>query len=55
MIIVLFSLQGSSKEDCMFSIEEERADVTVLDPGEVFSAGRYFSLLPILQEVYAGT
>lgn len=47
-------VNGSSKEDCMFTIEEERADVTVLDPGEVFSAGRYFSLLPISQEVYAG-
>jgi hypothetical protein len=38
----------------MTYLDEEKAHVTSLDAGEVFIAGRYHSLIPIMQEVYAG-
>lgn len=47
-------VNGTGKFDCMRIIEEEKADLTTLDAGEVFRAGRYYSLVPILQEIYAG-
>jgi len=47
-------VQGYSKEDCMSQIERDIADVTSLDAGELFVAGRYFSIVPILQEFYEG-
>lgn len=43
--------QGSSKDDCMATLDQEHGDVTTLDAGEVFVGGRYHSLIPILQEV----
>jgi ABC-type phosphate/phosphonate transport system substrate-binding protein len=33
-------------------LDKSEADVTILDPGNVFVGGRYHSLLPIMQEVY---
>lgn len=33
-------------------LDKSEADVTTLDPGNVFVGGRYHSLLPIMQEVY---
>lgn len=33
-------------------LDKGEADVTTLDPGNVFVGGRYHSLLPIMQEVY---
>ena len=33
-------------------LDKSEADVTMLDPGNVFVGGRYHSLLPIMQEVY---
>jgi len=38
----------------MTYLDEEKAHVTSLDAGEVFVAGRYHSLIPIMQEVYSG-
>ncbi|KDR17893.1 melanotransferrin isoform X2 [Zootermopsis nevadensis] len=46
--------QGFNKEDCMTYLDEEKAHITSLDAGEVFVAGRYHSLIPIMQEVYSG-
>ncbi|PNF26743.1 Melanotransferrin [Cryptotermes secundus] len=46
--------QGFNKEDCMTYLDEEKAHVTSLDAGEVFVAGRYHSLIPIMHEVYSG-
>ena len=34
-------------------LDKSEADVTTLDPGNVFVGGRYHSLLPIMQEMYA--
>lgn len=33
-------------------LDQDLADLSVLDPGEVFIGGRYHSLVPILQEVW---
>ncbi len=34
-------------------LDKNEADVTTLDPGNVFVGGRYHSLLPIMQETYS--
>lgn len=34
-------------------LDKSEADITTLDPGNVFIGGRYHSLLPIMQEVYS--
>lgn len=36
----------------MTLLDQEIADITSLDGGDVFIGGRYHSLLPILQDVY---
>lgn len=33
-------------------LDQEKAQITTLDPGEIFIAGRYHSLIPIMQEIY---
>ncbi|XP_065201905.1 transferrin 2-like [Planococcus citri] len=45
-------LQAANKEDCMSKLNDEYADITTLEAGDVFIGGRYFSLLPIMQELY---
>lgn len=44
--------QASNKEECMTMLDQEKAQITTLDPGEIFIAGRYHSLIPIMQEIY---
>lgn len=43
--------QGANKDDCMMLLDQDLADITSLDAGEVFVGGRYHSLVPIIQEV----
>lgn len=38
----------------MAMLNDELADITTLEAGEVFIGGRYYSLLPIMQETYEG-
>lgn len=38
----------------MTMLDEEKADVTTLDAGDVFLGGRYHSLVAIAQETYSG-
>lgn len=45
--------QAFNKEECMTLLDDDIAQLTTLDPGEVFVGGRYHSLLPISQEVYS--
>lgn len=45
--------QAFNKEECMTLLDNDIAQLTTLDPGEVFVGGRYHSLLPISQEVYS--
>lgn len=44
--------QAFNKEECMAMLDHENAQITTLDAGEVFIAGRYHSLVPIMQEIY---
>lgn len=41
-----------SKDECLYKLDSFEADLTVLDPGEVFIGGRYHSLIPIMIEKY---
>lgn len=36
----------------MVVLDNDFADITTLDPGEIFVGGRYHSLVPIMSEVY---
>lgn len=38
----------------MSLLDQELADITSLDGGEVFFAGKDHSLIPVLQEIYRG-
>ncbi|XP_053985939.1 melanotransferrin [Hylaeus volcanicus] len=44
--------QASNREGCMAMLDQEKAQITTLDAGEIFIAGRYHSLIPIMQEIY---
>ncbi|CAK9812062.1 MELTF [Anthophora plagiata] len=44
--------QAFNKEECMAMLDQEEAQITTLDPGEIFMAGRYHSLIPFMQEIY---
>lgn len=50
-LIVLFLSQAFDTEECMTWIDRGEATVMALDAGEVHIAGRFHSLVPILQEV----
>ncbi|CAH4037065.1 unnamed protein product [Pieris brassicae] len=41
-------------EECMTWVDQGDASLLALDAGEVYVAGRYHSLVPLLQEVYGG-
>lgn len=41
-------------DECISAIDQERAHLMTLDGGQVFAAGRYNSLVPIMQETYEG-
>lgn len=44
--------EGADKDQCMSLIDDERADMILLDPGEIGVAGRHHSLTPIMMEKY---
>lgn len=41
-------------DECIKMVDAEKAHIMTLDAGEVFIAGRYFSLVPIMQETLDG-
>lgn len=43
-------MESTDTDTCIKLIDQEKAHVMSLDAGEVFIAGRYFSLIPIMQE-----
>ena len=45
-------IAATDKDQCMNFIENGQATMVTLDPGEVFVAGRYHSLVPIMSEQY---
>ena len=51
--ISLNCTQAFNKEECMTLLDHENVQLTTLDAGEVFIAGRYHSLVPIMREVYS--
>ncbi|KAK9296260.1 hypothetical protein QLX08_009683 [Tetragonisca angustula] len=50
--VSLQCIQASNKEECMALLDQEKAQITTLDAGEIFIAGRYHSLIPFMQEIY---
>lgn len=47
----IYCLMANSADECIHLIDREKAHITTLDAGDVFSAGRYNSLIPLMQEV----
>ncbi|KAF0305802.1 Melanotransferrin [Amphibalanus amphitrite] len=47
-------VQGFDSSECMRMVDQDQADMVVLDPGLTFIAGRFHSLVPIMQELYYG-
>lgn len=47
-------INGYSADACIHYIDSEKAHITTLDAGDVFTAGRYSSLVPIMQEKFEG-
>ncbi|KAG1669472.1 Melanotransferrin [Nymphon striatum] len=45
----------SDKHGCMQAIDNEKADLVTLDPGEVYIGGRYYSLAAVLAEKYSSS
>lgn len=46
--------QAFTTDECIQLIDSEKAHMMTLDAGEVFIAGRYNSLIPIMQESFEG-
>lgn len=46
--------QAFSTEECIQMIDLEKAHMMSLDAGNVFIAGRYHSLIPVMQESFEG-
>lgn len=46
--------QAFTTEECIQLIDTEKAHLMSLDAGNVFMAGRYHSLIPIMQESFDG-
>lgn len=53
-LVDLKCVKGYDTDECIKMIDGEKAHIMSLDAGEVFIAGRYFSLLPIMQETLDG-
>lgn len=44
--------QTESHADCMKYIEAGNADIVTLDGGDIYTAGKYFDLVPVMGETY---
>ncbi|KAB7499370.1 Melanotransferrin [Armadillidium nasatum] len=47
-------IQRANHEECMFMLDQSKADIVSLDANELFIGGRHHSLVPIMKEVYPG-
>ncbi|CAL4059894.1 unnamed protein product, partial [Meganyctiphanes norvegica] len=45
-------IQRQNHDECMVLLDQSRGDVVSLDSNEIFIAGRYHSLVPIMKELY---
>ncbi|XP_060652548.1 transferrin 2 [Drosophila nasuta] len=50
----LTCFRAYSADECIRALDREKAHITSLDAGDVFTAGRYNSLVPIMQEKLEG-
>lgn len=53
-LLDLKCIKGYDTDNCIKMIDGEKAQIMSLDAGEVFIAGRYFSLIPVMQELLEG-
>lgn len=47
----IIKLQAFDTEECMSWVDRGEASLLALDAGEVYVAGRFHSLVPLVQEV----
>lgn len=52
--LLLNCIKGYDTDECMSKIDRDEAHIMSLDAGQVFIAGRYSSLVPIMQETLEG-
>ena len=52
--VILECVLSTGKYDCFKKIHEDKADLMTADAGEVYTAGKYYNLLPISTEIYSG-
>ena len=52
--VILECILATGKYDCFKKIHEDKADLMMADAGEVYTAGKYYNLLPISTEIYSG-
>jgi len=52
--VLLECVLATDKYDCFKKIFEDKADLMTADAGEVYTAGKYYNLLPIATETYYG-
>lgn len=53
--VVLECVLGTDKYDCFRKIFEDKADLMTADAGEVYTAGKFYNLIPISTETYFST
>lgn len=53
-LLNLTCFKAYSADECIHHIDRENAHITSLDAGDVFTAGRYNSLIPLMQEKFEG-
>ena len=53
--VLLECVLASDKFDCFKQIFEDKADLMSADAGEVYTAGKYYNLMPISTELYSDT
>lgn len=51
--VLLECVRGSDKFDCFKKIFNDQADLMSADAGEVYTAGKFYNLMPLTNEVYA--
>lgn len=51
--VMLECVRGTDKFDCFKKIFNDQADLMSADAGEVYTAGKFYNLLPISNEMYA--
>ena len=51
--VILECVKGTDKFDCFKKIFEDAADLMTADAGEVYTAGKFYNLMPITTELYS--